>query len=212
MKKIVSFDKELEFNSIIGDINSISLDHTLKFTDSSNINGEFLIKGSYKLSEASRLEDNFEFKVPVEVILNEVLDLDSVSIEINDFNYHVDNNDTLVCHIEIKIEGIEKIDEEKEILEEENRECDDDMDEIVEDDIKAVETDSEDESNMESIFSTLNDSDDNFVAYSVYIMRENDSLGSILDKYNITKEELENYNDLDNIGIGSKIVIPYSDE
>ncbi len=212
MKKIVSFDKELEFNSIIGDINSISLDHTLKFTDSSNINGEFLIKGSYKLSEASRLEDNFEFKVPVEVILNEVLDLDSVSIEINDFNYHVDNNDTLVCHIEIKIEGIEKIDEEKEILEEENRECDDDMDEIVEDDIKAVETDSEDESNMESIFSTLNDSDDNFVAYSVYIMRENDSLGNILDKYNITKEELENYNDLDNIGIGSKIVIPYSDE
>ena len=212
MKKIVSFDKELGFNSIIGDINSISLDHTLKFTDSSNINGEFLIKGSYKLSEASRLEDNFEFKVPVEVILNEVLDLDSVSIEINDFNYHVDNNDTLVCHIEIKIEGIEKIDEEKEILEEENRECDDDMDEIVEDDIKAVETDSEDESNMESIFSTLNDSDDNFVAYSVYIMRENDSLGSILDKYNITKEELENYNDLDNIGIGSKIVIPYSDE
>ncbi len=212
MKKIVSFDKELEFNSIIGDINSISLDHTLKFTDSSNINGEFLIKGSYKLSEASRLEDNFEFKVPVEVILNEVLDLDSVSIEINDFNYHVDNNDTLVCHIEIKIEGIEKIDEEKEILEEENRECDDDMDEVVEDDIKAVETDSEDESNMESIFSTLNDSDDNFVAYSVYIMRENDSLGSILDKYNITKEELENYNDLDNIGIGSKIVIPYSDE
>ncbi|MBR2247016.1 MAG: LysM peptidoglycan-binding domain-containing protein [Bacilli bacterium] len=212
MKKIVSFDKELEFNSIIGDINSISLDHTLKFTDSSNINGEFLIKGSYKLSEASRLENNFEFKVPVEVILNEVLDLDSVSIEINDFNYHVDNNDTLVCHIEIKIEGIEKIDEEKEILEEENRECDDDMDEIVEDDIKAVETDSEDESNMESIFSTLNDSDDNFVAYSVYIMRENDSLGSILDKYNITKEELENYNDLDNIGIGSKIVIPYSDE
>lgn len=212
MKKIVSFDKELEFNSIIGDINSISLDHTLKFTDSSNINGEFLIKGSYKLSEASRLEDNFEFKVPVEVILNEVLDLDSVSIEINDFNYHVDNNDTLVCHIEIKIEGIEKIDEEKEILEEENRECDDDMDEIVEDDIKAVETDSEDESNMESIFSTLNDSDDNFVAYSVYIMRENDSLGNILDKYNITKEELENYNDLDNIGIGYKIVIPYSDE
>lgn len=212
MKKIVSFDKELEFNSIIGDINSISLDHTLKFTDSSNINGEFLIKGSYKLSEASRLEDNFEFKVPVEVILNEVLDLDSVSIEINDFNYHVDNSDTLVCHIEIKIEGIEKIDEEKEILEEENRECDDDMDEVVEDDIKAVETDSEDESNMESIFSTLNDSDDNFVAYSVYIMRENDSLGSILDKYNITKEELENYNDLDNIGIGSKIVIPYSDE
>lgn len=212
MKKIVSFDKELEFNSIIGDINSISLDHTLKFTDSSNINGEFLIKGSYKLSEASRLEDNFEFKVPVEVILNEVLDLDSVSIEINDFNYHVDNNDTLVCHIEIVIEGIEKIDEEAEILEEENRECDDDMDEIVEDDIKAVESDSEDESNMESIFSTLDDSDDNFVAYSVYIMRENDSLGSILDKYNITKEELENYNDLDNIGIGSKIVIPYSDE
>ena len=81
MKKIISFDKNLEFNSMIGDISSISLDHTLKFTDRSNINGEFLISGSYKLTEASMLEDKFEFKVPVEIILNETLDLDSTEIE-----------------------------------------------------------------------------------------------------------------------------------
>ena len=216
MKKIISFDKNLEFNSIIGDVNSISLDHTLKFIDNKNVKGEFLISGSYKLTEASRLEDKFEFKVPVEVFFNEDIDLDSASIEIEDFNYHVDNNDTLVCHIEIKVEGVEIINlDDAEVLDNnEERECDDDIntDINVNSDIKVVEEGENIPNEVNSLFSSLGDSEDTFATYSIYIVRENESLDNILNKYNITKEELENYNDLSNISIGSKLVIPANSE
>ncbi|MBQ2639936.1 MAG: LysM peptidoglycan-binding domain-containing protein [Bacilli bacterium] len=226
MKKIISFDKELEFNSIVGDISSISLDHNLKLSDN-NIIGELIVSGSYRITEASRLEDNFEFKIPVEIIINEELEPDSVIIEIEDFKYSVQNNDTLVCNIEIKLEGVEVVNlEEKEVLvrNNEERECDDDIkEEKYDDDIKNIEISEEateeetideeennisDDSNVSSIFSSLEDSEETFSTYSIYIMQQNDSIENILDKYKITKEELENYNDLSSITSGSKIIIP----
>ena len=232
MKKIISFDKNLEFNSMIGDISSISLDHTLKFTDRSNIIGEFLITGSYKLTEASRLEDKFEFKIPVEIILNEVLDLDSTNIEIEDFSYKLDNNDTLICHIEVKVEGVEEIEIEdnKEVIEKLSldRECDDDIKTDIKnnplDDIKEIETDNKvlvEETNKEnqsdnnsvgSLFSSFKESDETFSTYSVYIMRNNDTIENVMNKYKVNKEQLEDYNDLGSLNIGSKIIIPTTNE
>ena len=41
-------------------------------------------------------------------------------------------------------------------------------------------------------------------------MRKEDTIETIMDKYKITKEQLSNYNDLDNLEIGSKVVIPQS--
>ena len=227
MKKIIAFDKELKFNSIVGDITSISLDHNLKFDDN-NMIGELIIEGSYRITEASRLEDKFEFKIPVEIIINEKLEPDSVNIEIEDFKYSVENNDTLICTIEIKLEGVEVVNLESEKQEEllqnkEERECDDDIKEDS-NNIKSIET-SEDNveiyneeetedilnkepNNVSSIFSSLNDSEETFSTYSIYIMQQNDNIENILNHYKTTKEELENYNDLSNISIGSKIIIP----
>ena len=269
MKKIISFDKSLDFKSMIGDISSISLDHDLKFIDGSNITGNFLISGSYKLTEASRLEDKFKFKIPVEIVLNEVLDLNDCSVDIEDFTYRVENDDTLVCHIEVKVEGVEEVLISEEVneevykvdhdinkkLEDENikidilnndkvRECDGDMkpDNLKKDDnIKAVEDYSYEEENTttktnteldannndsninneeenttnnaaSSLFSSLSDSDETYSTYSVYIVRENDNVEYIMNKYKVSREELENYNDLNNLDIGSKIIIPTADE
>ncbi|MBE6157391.1 MAG: hypothetical protein E7160_01200 [Firmicutes bacterium] len=228
MKKIISFDKSLDFNSMIGDISSISIDHTLKFIDRSNITGEFLVSGSYKLTEASRLEEKFEFKIPVEIILNEVLDLTSTDIEIVDFSYKLENNDTLTCHIEVKIEGVEEINIEEDIekleVKEENnilnRECDSEIKQNIKNDpqekIKEMEEseetnkliESKESSNVGSLFSSFKDSDETFSTYSVYIMRNNDTIETVMNKYKITKEQLEEYNDVGNINVGSKIIIP----
>ena len=212
MKKIISFDKELEFNSIVGDIKSISLDHTLKF-DKNSIVGELIVSGSYRITEASRLEDDFNFKIPVEIIINEELEPNSINIEIEDFKYSVENNDTLSCHIEIKLEGVEVINMEdsQEIeLIKEDRECDDDMkEEISNEEIKSVEKEeNEENTNINSIFTSLTDNEETFSTYSIYVMQPNDSIENILNKYDITKEELENYNNLSSINPGSKIIIP----
>ena len=50
-----------------------------------------------------------------------------------------------------------------------------------------------------------------YSTYSVYIVRKEETLESILSKFKITKEELESYNDLKDIGIGSKLIIPMNE-
>ena len=47
-----------------------------------------------------------------------------------------------------------------------------------------------------------------YATYKVYIVRDGDTVENILEKYQITKEILSEYNDLENIKIGDKLVIP----
>ena len=68
---------------MIGEITAISLDHTLKLVDESNITGEFKVSGNYKLTEASRLEEKFDYTIPVEIALTEKLDLSTAKISIS---------------------------------------------------------------------------------------------------------------------------------
>ena len=62
--------------------------------------------------------------------------------------------------------------------------------------------------NVGSLFSSLDSSEETFSTYSVYILRQEETIQSLIEKYHVTKEELENYNDLSNLTIGSKIIIP----
>lgn len=62
---------------------------------------------------------------------------------------------------------------------------------------------------VSSIFSSMS-SDETFSTYHVYIVRENDTLEQILDRYKVLKEDVGNYNDLNDIKVGSKLIIPCS--
>ena len=68
------------------------------------------------------------------------------------------------------------------------------------------------ESKMSSIFNAIASSDETFVTYHVYIVRENDTVDSIIEKYKTTRDDLVAYNDLENIKIGSKVIIPCQHE
>ena len=39
-------------------------------------------------------------------------------------------------------------------------------------------------------------------------VRENDTIEQILEQFNVTREDLENYNDLSSIMVGLKLIIP----
>lgn len=104
-----------------------------------------------------------------------------------------------------------KINEEREkenILEEKNSENSKENIEISENDII--------EENRENIASNISASflneTEKYVTYKVHIIRENETIYDIKEKYGIDKEELEKYNSLDNIVIGSKIIIPTNNE
>lgn len=253
MKKIISFEKEIAFSSMIGEVTSIALDHTLKFTDSSSVKGNFVISGTYKMTEASTLEEKFSYEIPTEIDLSERLDLETCKISIDDFTYEVVNEDTLKCNIDVLVEGVEEVvleEDDVEVLGDDERECDGDKKEDkeieipIKEDIKDLNTDVEREevdddksveevvtinkidekvkeekeandnnsSDIGSLFASLDSAEETFTTYSVYIFRREDTLDKVLDKYKITREELCEYNDLDNLEIGSKLIIPSTNE
>ena len=290
MKKNISFEKKITFPTMIGEISAIDLEESLKFIDESNIEGEFLVKGKYKLTEASRLEEDFSYKIPAEIVLSEKLDLSTTSIEIVDFYYEIENDDTMICYIEVKVEGVEKVEVAEELVrnqesqyltENAERECDGDVKTEVEKEIphknkskenetngdvnkkseeemmrkeseeilknealnldenekgissqdnlnfddnseeaeiieaKTAETDidssSEEVESLSNIFSSLSEKEETFSTYSVYILREDETVNTIIEKYKTTKEELEKYNDLTTLTKGSKIIVPLVD-
>ena len=231
MKKTISFEKKIEFPSMIGEITSISLEHNLQFVDSYNIEGNFIISGTYKLTEASRIEESFSYELPSEIILSEKLDLNTSKIEIEDFYYEIENDDTLICYIEIKVEGVEEIEVKEEIecekefeeisLKVENielpeeelvRECDGNVKEYVEEEKERDEEMNQNDMPVSSLFENINESEETYATYTVYILREEETVTSLIGKYKTTKEELESYNDLANLSVGSKIIIPLHEE
>ena len=228
MKKTISFEKKIEFPSMIGEITSISLDHNLKFIDPSNITGNLILSGTYKLTEASRIEDNFYYELPTEIILTEELDLDTSKIEIDDFFYEIENDYNVICYVDVRIEGVEVVDcstEEKlpslneielspqRIELDEERECDGELtNDITEKKEEDYTMNTESENVVETLFENINGSEETYSTYSVYILREEETITSLMTKYKTTKEELENYNDLSNLSVGSKIIIPLHEE
>ena len=143
MKKKVAFQKEIEFPTMIGEISAISLEHDLHFIDESNVEGSLLLTGKYKLTEASRLEEDFSYKIPTEIALTEMIDLNTAKIEIIDFYYEIKNDDTMICNIELELEGVEIIevesDDDMRTSVEEERECDGDDKEMKEIEIPRIE-------------------------------------------------------------------------
>ena len=233
MRKVISFDKKLEFKTMIGEVTSISLDPNLKFSDDNDITGELVISGKYKLTAASRLEEDFLFSLPLEIALSEQLEEETRNVYVDDFRYDVDNDDdSLNCHIDLVVEGVEKIEVENEEIindrvsiepsenfyEDSSLLSDEMVKKINDNQIVAMDNvtskdDIQDDKIVEnnstySLFSSFSDSDESFSTYSVYIVRENDTLESIMSKYKVHREELEDYNDLNNLMIGTKIIIP----
>lgn len=82
---------------------------------------------------------------------------------------------------------------------------------------KEIKITNENNNNIENnnenidIFNGIN-SDDGYVTYRVYRVIEGDTIDKIIEKYNTTKEELEKYNDLRDIKIGDKLIIPSNDK
>ena len=218
MKKIVPFKKDIEFDSNIAEISSISLEHTLKLKEENLVSGEFIISGTYKMTEASVNVDSFEYKLPFDISIDKKYDTKNIDVDINDFYYEVINNEILSISIEVVLDGLEeKPEEEEEIrMTEEKIETLEDREEVdkAEDTqtVSTVEENSEEvnreeDNTVKSIFEGL-DENERYAVYKVHIVTENDTTESIVSEYGVTRDDLEAYNDLSDLKIGDKLIIP----
>ena len=147
MKQIVTLEKEIAFKTMVGEISSISLEPDLAFINDSEIEGNLIISGTYKMTEASTIEEEFSYKVPVEIMLTTALEEETRKVDINNFTYAIVNEEALSITVELLIEGLEKIEveeeeEEKEVEEviEPKEEVSDDVREIKDENIRESET------------------------------------------------------------------------
>ena len=189
MKKIIPFKKDLVFINNIYEITSISLEHNFK-VDDNEIRGEFIINGDYSKNIIEEKEP-FIFNIPFSAIIDYDFDKDKIVVDIDDFNYKIKDDNILEININLLIDNIVKK-EEIEV---------DMVEEVLEDNEQRGEE-------VTSIFNNFSDKDDKYVTYNIHIYREDDDLNKIMAKYKISKEELSNYNDLEKITMGSKIIIP----
>lgn len=212
MEKIVPFKRDISFETKIAEIRSISLEHTYEIQNNL-ISGTFIISGNYKLTDTSTNVDPFKFEIPFDISIDSRYELNKATVDINDFFYELINNEVLSVSITLIIDNLEEkeeremeeIQEEKQEVEEikpvsyEEAENDDETEEV-----KPVSASPE---TIKSIFDNM-DENEGYVVYKVHIVTENDTIESIMEKYDVTKEALEAYNDLNDLKIGDKLIVP----
>ena len=214
MKKIVPFKKDLLFKTNVAEITSISLEHNLSLKEKNLISGSFTITGEYKISDTSINTEKFSFQLPFDINIDDKYLTDNVIVDIDDFYYEIIDNKKLNVNIDVLIDKLEEKPLEKERCIEEEFPFKE-LEENIPLEFDNEETEKEEEKeipdkiSVNSIFDNFSDTSDNSVSYYVYFYRENDTIESIMQKYNVTKENIELYNNLSELKIGDKLIIPY---
>lgn len=227
MKKIIPFEKELLFKTKVCEITSISLEHKINKIEDDLISGLFHISGDYKMTEGSINREKFSYDVNFDIALDSRYDTKNMVIDIDDFTYQIVNDEILKVNIDMFIDGdIIKKDEIFEIKKENNKEeilvsnentdlseinlvdlRNKSNDEKSNDDINVPEIKNNEQQVDINIFDTI-DNNETYATYYVYIVKEEDNIEKVIEKYNVSREILYAYNNIEDIKVGDKIIIP----
>lgn len=116
----------------------------------------------------------------------------------------VEDRESEEDRMEEKIEEPIRLDIEEEVKTEVEPNRNMEIPATVEENIQSIEMREE----ISSIFDDMGNKGSTTATYRVYIVREEDTLESIMTKYSINKENLEKYNHLNEIKKGDKLIIP----
>ena len=129
-----------------------------------------------------------------------------------------DSSDTEIVNVEdnrcidmeeknLKSDNVEESLETNNDVKEEIKEIRDNK--IEERETKDKKIDKADEVNkkIKTLFNTDNNAEE-YITYQIYIIRDGDTVDSIIAKYDIDVESLKEYNDISDLKIGDKVIIP----
>lgn len=238
MKQVIPFYKEIVFKNNIASILNVSLEHEESILEG-EISGNFILTGEYKIHNDTTEVESFRYKLPFTALISDDMNRDTISIDIESFSYEQIEDDVLRIDIDFSIEyEVNLEDDEVEVLEDEFDKIDREIDEILglnkndeERNIFDIEDVGDDkdivvpliveekeeklEVPVETIIEETKEEISNkeeYVTYYVYVVKESDTLEQILKTYNVSLEYLKEYNDIKDIKLGDKIIIPLYDE
>lgn len=238
MSEAFVVERDFLFKDSIFEITSISVEHD-EDINGSNLEGDFIISGDYRLHEISINKEDFSFKLPFTHEIRSNINLDTINLEITDFTYELNNNDELHVHIEYIVSGEQSLIEfadEKDLNEFLNK-TDAEVVDLTEDEPRFKEISKEEaldipveakkeekeepkeeikedkpsEISTNNIIGSIN-ADETYVKYHVHTVMQNDTLEGILDKYKITLTDLKKYNTFEALEVNMKLVIPENEE
>lgn len=236
MNEVFTIDREFLFKSTIHEITSISIEHNYDI-NGSNLEGEFIISGDYRLHEISINKEDFSFKIPFTHEIRSNVNLDTIDVEITDFSYDFNNGDELTVHVEYLVKGDEAVlefsDEDKlnefldnnkavevvslldEVKDEKTKEEEKTVDNKVKDtpkeniDDRNQNDDKKIDENM--ILNSINEEEE-YIKYHVHTVTMNDTIESITSMYKISLNTLKKYNSFENLELNMKLIIPENEE
>lgn len=183
-------------DSLVVDIDdfrySLVSDKELKVNIDLYIDGEEIEKEDIRVYDEEILKEDYSDGdlIDNEDIIKEDT-IDEVELEVDndkdDFNDEVERDDLLKEMLDSEKDENLKVDNNINVLNESNN------------------------SNNKDVFIQISDEDE-YVTYRVYKVLETDTIDSILEKYNITKEMLADYNSIENINAGDKLIIPTNEK
>ena len=75
-----------------------------------------------------------------------------------------------------------------------------------------VEEDRLDENSENIILSSMEEKESEFATYHIHIVNSNDSIESICALYGTDVNTLKEYNNVESVSVGDKLIIPWLDE
>ena len=146
--------------------------------------------------------------MPVSISISKRINKDTIKIEIDDFKYEV-IKDTLKIEVYLELTC-----DEYEIKKEETT---DELDNYIDNYFESEKENNQEEvinnaTNINNITNTIISNDNKYYTYKIYIVRQGDTYETICNKYNITLDDLKEYNDLNELNVGDKIIIPSLNE
>ncbi len=193
------FDYQLPENTISDSVNLNVLDFTYT-TNENNLNIEIEYEVNYEVENEIKTKEEFDrFLEDHEV---EVVDLND---ELPSEDAQKDEQKITEYLSDERIIPEDDIEQEEPAIKEATKNTNDiEIKENINTDANVNVTN--------TIISSINERDNEYITYHVYICTEYDTLNSIAEKFKVSLDILKSYNDIDTITAGMKIIIPASND
>ena len=210
----IPFESVIPFKTSIYEITKMSLEHDFNVNDGVVL-GNFYVTGEYKAHEVSVNKEEFKYTLPFTVELNNRIKTDSLEFNIEDFSYDILEGNKLKVNIEYSLEA-ESLEEEREELFEEvpEEEYKEELEVLEEKEEEKAEKEEERVSAEEekTIMESISSEEDTYVTYHIHIVKESETYETISTLYNVPTSLIKEYNNLEELSLGDKVLIPQGDE